>query len=371
MPRQRKIKHYSYGYRSRRKRRGKVMKVILFLLLLAGLIFLGYCAAKSIGDLSSRDRSLSESESSVIAEPENSLPVSEPSESEPEEESTETAAALIRAVLLPADTAADPQLTADFLQELDPDVYNTVVVELKDDTGALAYQSAVPLASSCGAVQSGAMTLEELSSLAQTIESAGFVPAAQIYTLKDDLASHATYQTSYLYQDQEGVTWLDQAAAKGGRSWLNPYMPAAVEYLESITAEISAAGFTTIFAAGLQYPETKYPQQMGYGPNSDSMDLTEALQAALDSITSAAAAEGAEVIPVYLGECYLGENETFYNGSPDNLVSDLAAPVLTAGREAEILAAIRIPAEKLVPIIQESLLSLVQEAGIEQYLTEP
>ena len=373
MPRQRKIKHYSYGYLNRRKRRGKVLKLFLFLIILAGLIFLGYCAAKSIGDLSNRHNSTESSESSLLSDllPESSEDT-DSSELEATESSIpETESISIQAAVLPADIAANAEKTTAYLESLDSNIYNTVVVDLKDETGILSYQSAVPLAATCGAISPDAMTLEELKNLAKTIIDAGYTPAARIYTLKDDTASHASYQTSYIYEDQMDVTWLDQAAAKGGRSWLNPYMPAAKEYLVDITTEIAQAGFTRIFAAGIQYPETRFPQQMGYGPNQDSMDLTQALQSVLDSLISAGTANGAEIIPVYIGECYLGENENFYNGSPNTLKSDYSAPILTEGKETEILDAIQTPVENLIPVIQYDQLEKLEAKGLKQYLIEP
>lgn len=369
MARQRKIKRYNYGSLNRRRRRGKVLKTLLFIVLMGLLFFLGYCVAKSIGDLQNRQESTpSLPESSLVSAQAPAEPSAEES-SALESSAPASQQQEIRAVLMPAADAADPQAAAAFLAALDAERYNTVVVELKDANGALAYQSAVPLAASCGAISSGAMTLEELEALADTISEAGFTPAARLYTLQDDAASHATYETSYLYENQAGVTWLDQAADRGGRSWLNPYMPAAREYLRDLAGEVAEAGFVRIFAAGLQYPDTRYPQQMGYGPYQDTMTLTEALQATLDEMESAAAASGASVIPVYAGEGYLGEADSLYGGSPAAIEAESVSPILPEGRENEVLAAIS-DRSTLIPTVSEGQLSLLEEAGIHQYLVE-
>lgn len=371
MPKQRKIKHYSFGYMSRRRRRGRILKVIAFLAGLAVLIFLGYCAAMAVVNLSDREHS-SQEESSVAASlPKEESAVSQTPESseEPEPSGGQTASADIRAVMMPEAALSDPQALEDFLQGLDPASCNTVAVELKDAAGYLSYASEVQLAAASGAILAGAITLEELEALASAIEDAGFTPAAYIYALQDDIASHASYGTSYLYEDQAGVTWLDQAADNGGRSWLNPYMEAAVEYLGDLSAEIAGAGFDEIFAAGIQYPDTRYPAQMGYGPNASSMTLTEALQNVLDTMNSRAAVSGAEVIPVFEGSCYLGENDSLYNGSPDTLQTEKAAPILESGRETEILAAIQLPEDQLIPVVtSEEQISALEAAGVRQYL---
>ena len=368
MARQRKIKRYHYGSLNRRRRRGRFLKVLLFILLMGLLFFLGYCVAKSLGDLQGRRESapsLPESSPVSAQPPESSAPESSELESSVPASQEEE----IRAILMPAAEAADPQSAASFLAALDEERYNTVAVALKDAGGALAYQSAVPLAASCGAISPSAMTMEELETLAGAIEEAGFTPAAWIYALQDDAASHASYETSYLYENQAGVTWLDQAADRGGRSWLNPYMPAARAYLADLTAEIAGAGFEQIFAAGLQYPDTRYPQQMGYGPYQDSISLTGALQAALNEMESAAAAAGGSVIPVYAGEGYLGEADSLYGGSPAAIESERACCILPEGRESEVLAAVP-DRDGLIPAVAESQLSTLEAAEISQYLVE-
>lgn len=371
MPRSRKIKHYSFGYMNRRRRRNQFFKVLLFLIILAALIFFGYCVAKSIGNLqnmperSSVEESITSSEDSVVAE--ESLAESEDSSATSESDSASQSA--IQAVFLPESALGDSQALDTFLSGLDFSSCNTVVIQLKSSTGALAYASEVPLAATCGAISSSAVSLQQLEETVSAIADAGFTPAAYLYTLEDDLASHASYNTSYLYNDQAGVTWLDQAADKGGRSWLNPYMDAAVTYLQDLTSEISKAGFSLIFADGIQYPSTKYPAEMGYGPNKASMTLTEALQNVLDTMQQEAVKNGSEVIPVFVGECYVGENENYYNGSPDTLQTDMAAPVLTSDRETEILDAIQLDKEKLIPVISsEDQISILESAGITQYL---
>lgn len=369
MPKSRKIKHYSLGYMNRRRRRGKFLKALLFLIILAVLIFLGYCVAKSIENLRNRPESSNAEDSlpavsTVISE--SSMGSSEESVSSQTETSNLQG---VQAVFLPQDALADMDALGTFLDGLDQEQCNTVAIQLKNESGYLSYASEVPLAASCGAITSGAVSLEQLAEVVSAIDDAGFAPAAYLYTLQDDVASHASYGTSYLYNDQSGVTWLDQAADNGGRSWLNPYMDAAVDYLAGLTGEIAEAGFSLIFADGMQYPITRYPAEMGFGPNQDSMTQTEALQNILDTMQTEAAKAGAEVIPVFAGECYLGENESYYSGSPDTIETELAAPVLEAGRETEILNAVLLDKENLIPVISSAeQIPVLEATGITQYL---
>ena len=47
----RKIKHYSSGYQIRRKKQRRMISSILFVLLLAVLVFVGYAGAKALSEM--------------------------------------------------------------------------------------------------------------------------------------------------------------------------------------------------------------------------------------------------------------------------------------------------------------------------------
>ena len=365
MPKQRKIKHYRYGFSSRRQRRGRILKGILFVLLLAALVFIGYCVSKSVGDLLNRESSVPSSSQ------EESLPESSEEEpSVPEEESSEEedtpAMESIRAIAVPRESMSSLETVDAFLDTVDTTLYNSVVVELKDSTGNIFYTSQVELANTCGAIAENAL---DAAQLVQHIQAKGFTPIARIYALEDDIASHTTYSTSYMYQNQASVTWLDRAADKGGKSWLNPYMANAVDYLASLSGELAEAGFETILACGIQYPNSQYPEEMGFGPEQSTMSTVEALQNVLDQMQAQAARHGGTVIPVFLGEGYLEQTNGLYSDSANVFAADQTSPVLDEGQEAEILAAVTAPAQSLIPSLQSAdQISILSEAGIDQYI---
>ena len=56
MAKQRKIKHYRYGYSSKRQRRSRFFKGLFFALLLALLVFLGYCGTRAVKNLMNRPK---------------------------------------------------------------------------------------------------------------------------------------------------------------------------------------------------------------------------------------------------------------------------------------------------------------------------
>ena len=81
MAKQRKIKHYRYGYSSKRQRRSRFFKGLFFALLLALLVFLGYCGTRAVKNLMNRPKGPSEPTSQTESLPPESSDSSLPEES--------------------------------------------------------------------------------------------------------------------------------------------------------------------------------------------------------------------------------------------------------------------------------------------------
>ena len=362
MPKQRKIKHYRYGYSSRRQRRSRIWKGLLFILLLAVLVFIGYCVTKAVQNLVNRP----EESSLPFSQAESLPPESSEASSGPESSSEpyEPVRASIRAIVMPKESMSSLDAAAAFLDSVDSSKYNSVAVELKDSSGILYYTSQVDLAKTCQAVSPSAL---DAAALAQLIRDKGFTPAARVYALQDDIASHTAYGTSYMYLDQASVTWLDRAADKGGKSWLNPYMEAAGSYLNAIVTEIAQFGYKAIVVNGIQYPNTANQRGMGLGPNASAMTTKEALEKIYTGMSDSAKAFDVPVIPAYKGECYKGERPQVYTVNPNEFTVYPASPIV--GSDLTVLDAITAPTKDLIPTVDSAdQIPALKEKGIEQYL---
>lgn len=361
MARHRKIKRHTYSYRTRKRRRRNLMRALTCLLILAALILIGYSVALSLERLSEPSAPSEESSqtetipSETSKEPESSVPSSEP---EPEPEPEDLA---VRAVLMPHDIMMDAAGRADFLENIDKERYNTVVLPLKDQSGRIWYQTEVSHAAVCGALSENAL---DAKALLAEIEANDLDPAAMIWSLQDDWASHAMYHTSYMYQNDPDVTWLDNSADMGGKSWMNPYLPATQEYLCALTSELSTLGFEEIFVFGNQYPNTGNQWGMGLG-SQNGLSQADALQNIIISMQDAAGETA--VIPAYLGDCYTeGVRPQIYTVTPNSFTHTPTAPIL--GSDMAVLEKVTAEKETLIPVIDEELLTSVQNLGIEQYL---
>lgn len=365
MAKHRKIKHYGHSFRARQRRRRGVLRFLLFLLVLAVLVFLGYSIAQSLGRLTNEPDL-----SSLQSQEDSSLPSAGPESTQPEESSSEPEStpeesdASVRAILMPLETLLSPEQRTAFLAGVDQTLYNTVALPLKDQSGRIYYQTGLDLAASCGALTDNALDAAEL---VREIEAYELSAAAVIYSLQDDYASHASYQTSYMYQNQSSVTWLDNSADQGGKSWLNPYMPNTQAYLSGMAAELAEAGFAEIFVFGNQYPTTANQRGMGLG-DQGGVSQVDALENILIQMQQSAG--NCRVIPAYLADCYVeGTRSQIYTVSPNAFSVAPSSPII--GSDPSLLEAVTASPDSLIPVIADSaLVEELQARGIEQYLLQ-
>lgn len=351
----------------RKRRRAKIIKTVAFIVVLAALIFVGYSVAQSIsrlGDPNYKQKEPSSSESLSLPSEDRS----EESSSEPEGESSQpkpqNTTSDIRSILLPQSSMESLDAAEAFLKTVDKTLYNSVTVELKNAAGRIFYPSQAELAQQSGALSETQIDEQALASL---IQQYGFTPIARIYALQDDYASHATYSTSYLYQDQSGVTWLDNSADAGGKSWLNPYMEKTGLYLNTIVEEIAQSGYKAIVVNGIQYPNTANQRGMGLGPNASAMTTKEALEKIYTGMAETAKTYHVPVIPAYKGECYKGDRPQVYTVNPNEFTAYPASPIV--GSDLTVLDAVTAPAKDLIPTIDSAdQIAALKEKGIEQYL---
>lgn len=409
----RKIKHYSSGYQIRRKRQRKILGSVLFGILLIILVGVGYIGAKTITEMrqsdsgwhqlesedqladssdtenSSKSENISQSDSSALSNTAessqlNSLYTSygEPTSNyEPVKENpftkygTPVAAFIpvpdapepadnedVRAVTMSLETALSIEQVRTFLENVDTEMYNAVVVPLKDEDGIIYYSTNATLAANCGAISSKQV---DIASITDIIKSYGLKPIASIYSLQDHTAAHTRYGTSYFWMNDGSTTWLDAKVVNGGRPWMNPYMQNTIDYLSAIASELDAAGFRDLLVYGNQYPNTTLQQKLGVGKDG-RVSRTDQLQKVLQAMQDAA--PGLRVIPAYQGACYTeGVNTQVYTATPNAFTFTPSAPIIDS--DLSIIDLVTADPSTLMPIIDtEEIISSLSERGISSYI---
>ena len=231
-------------YRGRSKRPGKILRGVLFALLLFLLVGIGYIVCKEWAKYFGPNAVKPESS----AEIESSLPSSESSE----ESEPQTVQAEIKGITVPYEKA---QLTGgaldSYLADLKAQGYTHVFVELKNENGSVLFQTDAAQAVSFGSTDANAF---DAAVFTAAVQKAELTPGAVITALRDPLVSHVRNNNSFAYADQLGTNWMDSTPALGGKSWLNPYMDNARSYIAELAGDAAQKGFSLIVLTDVNFP---------------------------------------------------------------------------------------------------------------------
>ncbi len=397
MKRNRKIIRYSARYSKKARTKRLLLNILLTLLIIAvvgslGLIAVGYIVggedASSSETFDNSSAIVSSDTSSDTSDESSSGEISSaPSSSqEASSEQQPPAAVLSGAVTMPYETVLSAAARDAFLEQAVQNGYRTVIFEVKSTEGKVLYDTEVALAIKSGAKAENAYSLTEL---VDAIHESGLKAVALMNALKDPIAAHTDYGTSYRYGDTE-ITWLDNSVSRGGKSWMNPYEANAQQYLTDLTKELSGAGCEMVLVDKLVFP-TAYTSKLNQGPSTVSrQDMLSDLCMMIDD-----AAGSCQTAFCFDAQSYFGKHTAQYNGTPSGISSpETIAPRInlaafedvqavkeagissfTAQNVKVILDEIKTqsPNARIMPIfmgdaLSEEVLSLLTEYGITDYI---
>lgn len=283
MAKPRKVVRTKRIYKTHSKLPGRVMRGVLFALLIVLLVGFGYAVSKAIGGWLSNTEQTPESsqQTSLSSDP----AVESSVESSEEQNETQSVKGV---VMTPDNAKLTGEALENYLTGLKEEGYNTVFVTLKDENGDVWYQSDAEEAIRLNTVRSDAF---DAQALCEAIKKAGLTPAAHITGLRDPKAAHVRNQNSFAYSNQLNTNWLDSSAELGGKAWLNPYMENARLYLSQLAADAADKGFEQIVVSDVNFPTR----------NTTHMNtiLTEPSRTAILGQTLDEMQEAAGDVPVY------------------------------------------------------------------------
>lgn len=145
----------------------------------------------------------------------------------------------IKAVYVPFDDISESKLNeyADGLE-----AGNALVLELKDTSGSLAWNSSTELA-----VAYGMNGTTDLESIVSSLKERNIYLVASIACCVDEMLADRYPATALT--DEKGVPYTDDAG-----SWLNPYSSELRSYIASLCKELSEMGFDEIMLTYLRHP---------------------------------------------------------------------------------------------------------------------
>jgi hypothetical protein len=136
---------------------------------------------------------------------------------------------------------------------------NSLVIDLKDDMGRVAFRSETPLATEIGAQKT--LTIKNMSALVGNLHEKGIYLIARIVVFKDDPLVMAKPELAI--RTAGGAIWRDRE----GLAWSNPYSKTARDYNIDLAVEAARAGFDEI-----QFDYVRFPDAPGLAystPNTE------------------------------------------------------------------------------------------------------
>lgn len=175
---------------------------------------------------------------------------------------------LIRALHIGHTVFVDPAQWSELLTIAEDTVVNALVIDVKDESGRVLYDTEVSLAREIGAVD----VLFDIDRVVAQMDVRGLYKIARIVTFQDPIAARAVVDMA-VYDTATGAPFR-----KRNQYFLDPTDPQAREYALRLAEEVCAAGFDEI-----QFDYVRFPD--GY-PGTAVFDLGDSEDIRIGTITS-------------------------------------------------------------------------------------
>ena len=318
-----KIKRHKRVYQGATHRRVGVFKMVGGILLLCALFFVGYSVAEPVMSFVSgemRVRLNNEKNASSSPPQSSSLPSSE----QPNEPGGTIAVDAIQAAYMPTVVFADDSRFDSFVAQAKELGLNTVVMEVKDASGVIYYDSKLTQAREIGAVMEDSPSLEDRI---QVLKQQGIQAVVRLHTFKDPLSARKIKGAAARYTKDVTAIWLDNYATEGGKPWVNPESSEGLDYITSLVNEVAQSGAAYVMLDSLHYPTGVGLGLAYFGPKSNDSRLS-VLNSCVAHLENAIKEFDCKLIVAYEAQGYLSKSEMIYGGDPANIGAQIIAPIV-------------------------------------------
>ena len=308
-------------YRTRagnRKRRAQTFfKVLFMLIILAALVFVGYSVAKPVYKYFSERSGKDSAEETVPWTPPvmpddtdtgDATDVSDETVSDSDETDANNRKLDFSAYQLPETALISESDLRTALENVKGSGYTAVVVTLKAKGGKIYYKTGSQMALSADDAVVGDMYAGQIAGM---IKNAGFTPIAKVNLLEDH-NWYGEYKTGAYRFEGTTSTWLDDAAANGGKPWLSPFDTDTQSYAAYLANEVSGSSFDYIIFDGIVFPNFRNSDLNYIGAIVKDPSKYKTLISIADIAAKAAEANGSSVMAtVSAGEIISGKSDLF------------------------------------------------------------
>ena len=285
---------------------GKAFSVGLTVLLIGGIVFIGYSVAEPLINYTKK-KGDSTAESAVIAS--DTTPTDENGEPVTDEGAAPqvpVSAEAYRAYALdPLDISDTQSIKAALKRVPSEEKIEYIEVPLKVSGGNIYYATNNYYATSSGVIQS----YTKLSDIVSAISAEGYKPVALVSTFNDNIIPNYFRDMSYLTVD-DGSQWIDNDIDAGGKPWMTPFSELAVEYNTDIVEEVAQAGFERVVCYDFVFPDFRPSDVEFLGEKVVSTDRYMALTSAANMMYDKIMTEGSKMmLEVNASDLLKGKND--------------------------------------------------------------
>lgn len=146
---------------------------------------------------------------------------------------------------------------------------NAVVIDVKDDTGLMTYESGLPEVAFTGANKK--VRIKDIDAVMKVLRENNIYAIARIVTFKDRIAGDK--YANLAVKNTSGGIWRD----RNGMSWLNPYNKESWDYIVDIAEEAVIKGFDEIQFDYVRFPTDGNVKIIDYGKSAAGKSKAEAI----------------------------------------------------------------------------------------------
>lgn len=327
-------------HRSRRSvfgRRGMhpALKTLLWIVACVAVVALGYFGAMVIseGKLPEIEIEVGGNQSADVNKP-DSTPNTDKEPNDDKQDGTTpppadkpvATADGIRAFYLPFDAllAEDLETTLSAARNAG---FTAVVFDLKDADGTMYYRFSNAQAKKVNNYAPDALTADGLTALFDLMKDNGLQPIPRLYAFCDDPAAKVLTDARIGLDSNHSWAWYDGDPNDGGKKWLNPYAPAAQDYISALVGELKNKGAAAVLLDGVQFPSQLSSAYLG--EDAATVEKNAILTTFIGRIRGELGAD----CPLLLGcsaKGALGTDTKVYGGNPLTFGADFASPLLSS-----------------------------------------
>ena len=309
--------------RSRSRSRRMFRKKSALPRLLGWILLVAFCAAAGVGVAYWSENTAGSDPSATTG---STGSTTAPSSTAPTTGTTQPPPPVVEKIAhIALETLRDDATRRAKLEALKKDGYTAVLFDLKDEDGVLHYDFSGELAKKAKAAAADALTADALTALIKDCRAAGVEPMVRLFAFKDKTATAKLKSGRINWSGDKVTLWLDAAASKGGKSWLNPYAEEAQAYITELATELQQLGIQTLVLDGVQFPEKTFEAYFGTKEQTAETRI-EVLSRFVKTLNEQLG--NTRLLVAANWEAVAGADSTVYGGNPLSFGADGVCPYL-------------------------------------------